>query len=363
MRKGIVKVSVVMGLLLLAGQFVSCDKKAPVKTNEVIADNIENTETTTVKEEIFYRKPVVFITGIDSSEKNFYKSARSYFIDKQFEVVDHAYSMQEIFNWLNKNYDGNLYGEIHIVASHNRWEGMGLETLVKGDKVTTESLRKAITLGTLPSLKDGISKGTKVIFHSEALGDNVELMKTLKDAFVGDEVPNVIASPYVAVFGGEFSSHYLAKPYYVFFPYSQSPGKVDLSKEIARKYPEEKDIDWYDALNNVKERYVGDPYTNRFSIPVKWEFDYTNSDDEMPKLKSPEAIMDWIEQDEKLSQAMKKYNIPLEKFRWRSTVKGNKLIIKGKVTVLCVLKPLIKPYGDLQHVEPDTENLRLYAMK
>ena len=43
--------------------------------------------------------------------------------------------------------------------------------------------------------------------------------------------------------------------------------------------------------------------------------------------------------------------------------KGNKLIITGKTTVLCVLKPLIKPYGDLQHIEPDTENLRLYAMK
>ena len=95
---------------------------------------------------------------------------------------------------------------------------------------------------------------------------------------------------------------------------------------------------------------------------MKFEFDYTNSDNEMPKFKSAEAIMDWIEQDEELSKMMSKYNIPLEKFRWRSTVRGNKLIIKGKVTVLCVLKPLIKPYGDLQHIEPDTENLRLYAM-
>jgi hypothetical protein len=76
----------------------------------------------------------------------------------------------------------------------------------------------------------------------------------------------------------------------------------------------------------------------------------------------PEEIMDWIDQDEELSKAMQKYNIPLEKFRWRSVVKGNKLIIKGKVTVLCVLKPLIKPYGDLQHLEPDTDNLRLYAV-
>ena len=78
---------------------------------------------------------------------------------------------------------------------------------------------------------------------------------------------------------------------------------------------------------------------------------------------SPKEIMDWIEQDEKLMKVLSSYNIPLEKFRWRSIVKGNKLIIKGKTTVLCVLKPLIKPYGDLQHVEPDTNNLRLYAIK
>ncbi len=360
MKKAIVKASVVMGLLLVVGQFASCDTKKEAKTTDV-ADVIENVETKEVKIETF-RQPIVFITGIDTENKSFYKNARSYFLEKEFEVVDYAFSMQEVFTWLNKNYDGNSYGEIHIVSDGNPWKGLSMETLIKGDRVTAESLRKTITQGTLPTLKAGISTKTKVVFHSKGLGEDTELMKTLKDAFVGEEVPSVVASPYYAVFGGEFSEHYLAKPYYVFFPYSQSPGKTDLSKEIARKYPEEKDIDWYDALNNQKERYVGDAYTHRFSIPVQWEFDYTNSDDEMPKFKLPEEIMDWIEQNEQLSKVISQYNIPLEKFRWRSSVKGNKLIIKGKTTVLCVLKPLIKPYGDLQHVEPDTENLRLYAM-
>lgn len=361
MRRGIVNASVALGMLLVMGQLVSCGSKVQEKSQEVIADNITVVETKKVEEEIVFRKPIVFITGIDTEEKKFYKNARNYFLAKEFEVVDYAFSMQEIFTWLNSNYDGSTYGEIHVVAEHNPWEGLGFETLIKGKNVTAESLRKAITLGQLPSLNNGIKKETKVVFHSQALGDNDDLMKTLKDAFVADEVPSVVASPYVDIFGGEFSEHYLAKPYYVFFPYSQSPGKTDLSKEIARKYPEEKEIDWYDALNNEKERYIGDSYTKRFSIPVKFEFDYTNSDEEMPKFKMAEEIMDWIDQDEELSRAISKYDIPLEKFRWRSMKKGNKLIIKGKVTVLCVLKPLIKPYGDLQHVEPDTENLRLYA--
>jgi hypothetical protein len=361
MRKGIAKASVAIGLLLAIGM-VSCDTKKSAKKVDVIADNSIHSQTEVVQEEIIYRKPVAFITGIDSEDQRFYKSARNYFLGKEYEVVDYAFSMQEIFTWLNKNYDGTPYGEIHIVAKHNPWEGLGFETLIKGDNVTAESLRKAITLGELPTLQDGIKKQTKIVFHSEALGDNENLMKTLKDAFVADEVPSVVASPYIDVFGGEFSEHYLAKPYYVFYPYANSPGKTDLSKEIARKYPEEKDIDWYEALNNEKERYIGDAYYKRFSIPVKFEFDYTNSDNEMPKFKMPEEIMDWIEQDEEISKVMSTYNIPLEKFRWRSTVRGNTLIIKGKVTVLCVLKPLIKPYGDLQHVEPDTDNLRLYAM-
>lgn len=362
MKKSIVKTSVVIGLLLVTGALVSCGKKKPVKVNPIVAETVDNIETTEVKNEIL-RQPVVFITGIDEEHQSFYKNARDYYLKKEFEVVDYAFSMQEVFKWLNQNYDGTSYGEIHIVVDHNQWQGMDMETLIKGDNVSAESLRKVITQGLLPTLKDGISTNTKVIFHSHGLAENTELMKTLKDAFVADEVPSVVASPYVDIFGGEFSAHYLAKPYYVFYPYAHSPGKTDLSKEIARKYPEERDIDWYDALNNERERYVGDAYTYRFSIPVQWEFDYTNSDNAMPKFKMPEEIMDWIEQDEELVKEISKYNIPLEKFRWRSSVKGNKLIIKGKTTVLCVLKPLIKPYGDLQHVEPDTENLRLYAMK
>ena len=361
MKKSIGRASVVMGLLLAVGTFANCDKKEGTK-NAQVADLIETVETTETKTEVL-RQPVVFITGIDKGDNQFYKNARQYFINKQYEVVDYTFSMQEVFTWLNKNYDGNSYGEIHIVTHSNPWRGLSMETLIKGERVTTESLRKAITLGQLPELKVGISKNTKVVFHSCGLGENAPLMKTLKDAFVADEVPSVIASPYYNVFGGEFSEHYLAKPYYGFYPTANSPGKVDLAKEFARKYKEEKDIDWYDALNNYKERYVGDAYTYQFNVPVEWEFDYTNSDDVMPTFKIQEDIMDWIAEDEELSKVISAYNIPLEKFRWKSYVKGNKLVIKGKTTVLCVLKPLIKPYGDLQHVEPDTENLRLYAMK
>lgn len=359
MKRTIKKTGMILGIVLLAAQLSSCggEKINTKETTEKMA--VENV----VKKEETLRAPVVFITGIDEGSNSFYKSARSYFLSKEYEVVDHAFSLQEVMTWLNKNYDGNNYGEIHIVSHSNPWRGLSMETVIKGDRTTKESLRKAMTQGTLPQLNNVFSTNTKIIFHSCGLGENKELMKTIKDVFVTDIVPNVIASPYYNVFGGEFSEHYLAKPYYGFYPTAGSPGKVDLSKEFARAYPEEKDIDWYDALSNKAERYIGDPYTFKFNVAVKWEFDYTNSDDEMPNFKIKEEIMDWIAEDELLSKEMNAYNIPLEKFRWRTFKKGSTLIIKGKTVVVCVLKPLIKPYGDLEHIKPDTDNLRLYASK
>ncbi|MDD7913904.1 hypothetical protein [Polaribacter ponticola] len=187
-------------------------------------------------------------------------------------------------------------------------------------------------------------------------------MDTFKDAFCADELPNVVASPYYSIFNGEFTKHYLAKPHYIFYPTAYSPGKVDLSKEIAKKYPEEKDINWYDALNNEEERFVGEAYTTQFTIPVKFELDYHNSDDEVPTFEFEEEVMDFIEQQEGLYLEIKKLNIPLEKFRWTWNLKNSKLTIKGKTTGLVVLKPLIKQYGELEHIQPDTNNKRLYAM-
>ncbi len=358
MKRTIKKAGMILGIVLLIGQLSSCGKK---EITTKVTEKVSQEKVVEIEEVL--REPVVFITGIDTGKSIFYKSARSYFLDKQYEVVDHAFSLQEIITWLNKNYDGNNFGEIHIVSKSNPWRGLSLETIIKGDRTTKESLRKAMTQGSLPTLNNVISSKTKIVFHSYGVGENVELMKTLKDAFVTDVVPNVVASPYYNIFGGEFSDHYLAKPYYGFYPTAGSPGKVDLSKEFARAYPEEKDIDWYEALHNVAERYIGDAYTFKFNVAVKWEFDYTNSDDGMPNFKMPEEIMDWIAQDEILSKEMAAYNIPLEKFRWRALKKGNTLTIKGKTVVVCILKPLIKPYGDLQHIKPDTDNLRLYASK
>ena len=350
-------------IILTSSLFVNCDKKVAIKEIKANTLALETSLDYNVKEEVVTRNPLVFITGYDKGYETYYNNARSFFKEKQFEIVEDQYSLEEIINWLNNNESENPYGEIHIVNKSNPFKGMTLETVIKGEKVTAETLRKNITKGTLPILKESVNGNSKIIFHANGLGENKELMDTFKDAFCADELPNVVASPYYSIFDGEFTKHYLAKPHYVFYPTAYSPGKVDLSKEIAKKYPEEKDINWLDALNNKEERFVGEAYTTQFNIPLKFELDYHNSDEEVPTFENQEEIMDFIEQQEVLYFEVEQLNIPIEKFRWSYQMKNSTLIIKGKTTGLVVLKPLIKPYGELQHITPDTNNKRLYAMK
>ena len=83
----------------------------------------------------------------------------------------------------------------------------------------------------------------------------------------------------------------------------------------------------------------------------------------MPKFTSQDQVMDWIDAHEELTAELKKLKVPVDKFRWNWTAKNSKLIIRGRTSGLCVLKPLVKPYGDLKHIKPDTNNKRLYGMK
>lgn len=366
MKKTIKNIGMAMGLLLLIGQFTSCDSKKSTKMNnetnvEQIADN--NLEPTATYEAVYIRKPVVFLTGIDKKSENFYANARAYFKEKEYEIVEEQYSLEEIILWLNKNVSQIPFGEIHIVNNSNPFEGLDLETVINGKKLTATNLNKSISEGALPVLQDVIDTNSKIIFHATGVSENKTLINTLKDVFYTEYNPKIVAPAFNTIFGGEFSNHYLAAPFYVFYPTANSPGKVDLSKEIAKKYPEEKEIDWLNALNNYEERYVGEVYTTQYNVPVEWVFDYHNSDEEIPAFNNQKEAIEWIEQNEDLASELEKLKIPVQKFRWQWTINKSMLVLKGKTTVVCVLKPLIKPYGDLKHIEPDTNNKRLYAMK
>ncbi|WP_299048727.1 hypothetical protein [uncultured Polaribacter sp.] len=364
MKKILKKTVSVISLLVVSIFLVSCNNQKIEKKNTktIVAKNsISNKET--VKATTTSRAPIVFIAGFDKGNETFYTNARTYFQEKGLKVVDGQYSLEEIITWLNTNATKNPYGEVHIVNQSNPYKGMNLETTIRGEKITSETLQRTINQGTLPSLKDVVNQNTKIVFHASGLMENKELLKTLKTAFSAKNLPKVVASPYHTIFGGKFSDHSLAQPYYVFYPTANSPGKIDLSKELARKYPEEKDINWFDALHNNNERFIGDAYYTTFSIPIKWEFDFHNTDEKMPTFTTKEEIMDWISQHDELMVELNKNNIAIEKYRWNWSSKNSTFVIRGRTTGILILKPLIKPYGDLQHVKPDTNNKRLYAMK
>jgi len=358
MKKVFLTLGQVIVTIILITSFAKCKNETKPANQKIASEIILATD---LKSEKKIRKPVVFITGIDGKNDAFYTNARTFFNNKNYEIIDNQYSVEEIMNWLNTNENGSEYGEIHIVNKSNPFQGMNLETTIHGEKVTENSLNKKIVAHALPKSQNGISSKTKIIFHANGVGENEDLVANLKTVFSAEETPKILASKYTSIFNSPFSNHHLAKAYYVFYPTAKSPGKTDLSKEIAKKYPGEKEIDWFDALNNEEERYVGEAYTTNYNVPVNFELDYTLSDNEVPVLKNKSEIINFILQEQDLVSKMEAINIPLDKFRWKATINKNTLKIKGITTVLCVLKPIIKPFGDLEHVEPKIDNARLYS--
>ncbi len=357
LKFNIMRNSIKITVLALGVAFIGCTQKSETikivekpKNIEAVAAVKKNPDTTT-------GRSVVFITGFDTNGKSYYKNAKSFFAKQEIEIVENAYSLQEIILWLNMNYNGVPYSKIHIV-NKNKMNVMSLETTIKGDKITSATLDKAIEKEALPVLDNVLNPGAKLIFHASGLGANLALMNTFKQIFTTDIQPEIIASEFVSVFGGKFAPQYLAKPFYGFYPTAQSPGRVDLAKQFSKNYPNTS-IEWLSAMNNDSERFLGDVYSYKFNVPVRWEIEF-NGDDELPSFKTNAELFLWMQDNDQISADLKALGIPIEKYRWYQTTKGDTLIIKGKVTVICVLEPVMNKAYPTKYMIPNIENLRLY---
>jgi hypothetical protein len=285
---------------------------------------------------------VVFIAGFDEGDNMYYSNAKKYYETKGMMVVDNLFSLEEILEWLKSNVDKSvLYDEIHIVAHGNPWLGMSLRTTLMGERITLKTLVEAISDNEIPTLHNGINQQTKIIFHSCGLGQNRALLKELKTVFTAREAPIVYASDFFNVYGGKYASHYLAKPYYNFYPTAESEGPAALVAEFKKLY-KKTNINWRNAIDNREEMRIGEAYSYKFNIPVEWEVTF-DAQTKIPALKDREAIMDFVSNAPEIAEALYQLNIPLEKYRWKSKIQGNTLIIKGKTTVLCVLEPILDP--------------------
>ncbi|EDP96128.1 hypothetical protein U8527_14550 [Kordia algicida OT-1] len=287
------------------------------------------------------QQPLVFIAGFDEGDNTYYSNAKNYFNNQYCQVVEEAQSLSEILHWLRLHYDANVYGDIHIVSHSNPWRGLSMKTSTNGERITSETLQVAIKNSEIiPLVSNFLGKDTNIVFHSCGLGTNKNLLKNLKTAFTADQNIHVFASEFFNVFGGKYAGHYLAKTYYGYYPTAHSPGPRALAKEFKKNYPNVQ-TDWETVLKTRAEQLPGEMYTYRFNIPVEWEFEFEAKED-IPNFKNKQEIIDWISEDENLLNTIKAFNIPIEKFRWLTKIRGNTLTIKGKTTVLCVMQPIMK---------------------
>ena len=321
--------------------------------------DVENASDSTSEAFIVEKQTVVFIAGFDEGDNRYYSKAKEHFQHKKMKIVEGLFSAEEIIDWLNSNHNEAGYDEIHIVSHSNAWRGMSLLTTKDGKRISQKTLSKISEQNSLPKVKKGISNTTKIIFHSCGLGGNTGLLQSLKIIFSSENSPRVYAATYFNIFGGKYASHYLAKPYYVFYPTAESKGPMALSEEIQKSYPKE-NIDWFNALKTREETMLGSVYSYRFNIPVSWELTFDDKL-EIPHLNNSDDIMDWVSDNDEIAIALYELGIPIEKFRWISRVTDNTLKIEGKTTVLCVLKPIMNPGDASEYLSPTLDNTTIYS--
>ncbi len=351
--------SIKVSVLAIAIAFVGCNETSEKKALETtpIQSEVAAVTSPTLDETTESGRSVVFITGVDKAGKSYFKDAKTYFETINTEIVEDAYSLQEIILWLNINSKNNPISEVNIVTN-NKMGQVQLETTIKGSALSAVSIKESVEKGLLPKLDNVLKDNSKVVIHSSGIGKNKTLIDGLKQVFTTDVKSIVIASENVSVFDSEFTSHLLAKPFYGFYPTANSPGRVDLAKEFTANYPDS-DIDWLSAMSNEEERFQGDIYSYKFNVPVKWEITYEN-DDEMPSFKTIEDMYLFMQDNDNISTELNELNIPIEKFRWYQTVEEDKLVIKGMATVVCVLEPVMSRAYPSEYMIPNSDNLRLY---
>lgn len=321
--------------------------------------NVNDVAETFETDDVATQQSVVFIAGYDEGSSTYYTDAKKHFQEQHYKIVDDAFSLQEIIAWLNKNHNGQDYKEIHIINKGNSKKGLSLETTIHGELLSETSLLNCLKEDKLPKLENVLAEDSKLIFHTSELGKNKQLLQTLKQTFTANHQPKVYATPHAMVFNGQFQKHFLAKVFYGYYPTAQSPGNIDLSKQFIRKYPLE-NIHWLDAIRTREEHEPGKPFSYKFNIPIRWEVTFSD-DEDVPSLTGSNEIMDWIEANESYNNQLKDMGIDVEKFRWSAYQKGQKVIIKGKTTVVCVLKPIMQRNNPLSYVRTEIDNERYYT--
>lgn len=318
------------------------------------------------------RNSITFILGQDTELDNPYYSQATYYYRNHPSEKDNwlnveCRSLKEVMRFLETHSGHQPWGKINLVVHSNEWRGMGLPIIENGERINTEVLTQALMQGAIKPLSNSIiDHQTEITISGCALGKNHQLLSKLAYAFGGDddEVPSVKSSKYFITYASDngHPKKYYTAYFHTNYKTGYRPGDIKLSNALRQEYPNE-NINFRDALSRKMPRFAGDSYHYTFNIPVNWIVTFSNIS-ERPNLENEEAAYKFLNEQEELLAIVNKLNIPLNKFRWQfkkidytfeDGTKEPAILIKGKTSVLCVLKSMTKP-NTLEPFIPDSNN-------
>jgi len=305
------------------------------------------------------RPDITFIVGEDKDSDNpFYTQAENYYRThpeaKTEWLITHLRSLKEVRDYLTEHARGK-WGIINIVVHSNEWTGMSVSVLPEGARATAMSIYDAIDEGHFQPLPDSIvDHRTELHLHACALGKNEDLLDAISVAFGGESAgsPRVRSSKrfiqYITTEAG--TERYLSEYWHTYFKTGYRPHDINLTKQLEKKYPDAP-VYFYDALKRTQPRFAGDSYHYFFNVPVNWTVTFPTEADR-PKLDTDEAKEAFLYHQIELLEMVGELNIPIENFRWQykyiehtfeDGTTEPAILIKGKSSVLCVLKSLTAP--------------------
>ncbi len=330
------------------------------------------------------RHNITFIMGEDSDPDNpYYKAAENYYRyhpkAKTEWLITHLRSLKEVRDYLEKHAKGQ-WGAINLVVHSNEWTGMGVQVLPDGQRATAQSIHDAIDAGHFPPLPTSVvDTDTDLLVHACALGKNEALLEAISLAFGGEAPgsPMVHSSKYFIHYHSPDGSprnteRYLSEFWYAYFKTGYRPSDNQLVRQLNAKSPEAT-VKFRDALTRTQPRFPGDSYHYYFNVPVNWTVTFPREADR-PKLDTQAAKDTFLHDQTELLDIVNQLDIPLDKFRWQfekttyAFADGTTepaIRIKGKSSVLCVLKSLTKPNPNNPKfplpLQPPVEDGRFYT--
>jgi hypothetical protein len=311
------------------------------------------------------REGVTFIMGEDRNPENrFYQAATDYYTadgDARTEHLErNLRCLADVRDFLaNHRPAGGPWGVVNVVAHSYEWGGLAVPVREGEGRADLTALRLAIASGDMKPLADSVVDcRTDFRIQGCTLGRDTALLRLMSVAFGGSDLqrPKVGSSRYFVYYesrreGGwvESAGQFFVEYWYVVYPKGQRPGKEELARRFAERYPADA-IDWRAALGRSGPRRPGDAYYRMLSLPATWVAVYPESV-VPPRVRTPAARRAWLEAQTEFNGRLRGLGLELDDFLWSvrdtavvdsGTVKPAILAV-GRSTIACIQRDVVMP--------------------